>query len=191
MLGYLIERQLMITYLRKQLVKERETLTSVRHEASTDLLGSLPGFSHFQDRLAMEYRRAATTQQPLSLVMVVLKHVQTVSDPMEVAAAFSDAAKTLMHKLRGEDSIYLFGTGIFCIVLPGVTAENTCHIADRLTDGLQDVLGGSARFSFRIQSVNYPEHAKSARELEEAVRPFAPRRSGGAVAEADAVRTTD
>jgi GGDEF domain-containing protein len=175
MLGYLIDRQAMITHLRKQLLEEQETLTRVRHEASSDLLGSLPGFNHFQDRLAMEYRRAATTQQPLSLVMAVLRCVPTRSDPMEVSAAFGDAAKALMRKLRGEDSIYLFGTGVFCIVLPGVTAKNAYLIADRLTEGLQDASGVSARFSFQLQVVNYPEHAKSAREIEEAVRPFTPK----------------
>jgi GGDEF domain-containing protein len=178
-LGYLIDRQVMIANLRRQLARERETVIRIRHEESEDLLKTLPGFAHFQDRLAMEYRRAATTQQSLSLVLVVLKSARDLSDLVEVSTAFGDAAKALMRKLRGEDSIYLFNPGVFCIVLPGVTAKNAYLVADRLTEGLQDASGASGRFLFQIQVFNYPEHAKSAREIEEAVRPFVPKQSPG------------
>lgn len=174
-MGYLVDRQLMIRHLRRDLTKEQNEVVRIRHEASADLLGTLPGFAHFQDRLAMEYRRAASTQQPLSLVMAALKSSHFLPDSMEASTAYGDAAKALMRKLRGEDSIYLFSPGVFCIVLPGVTAKNAYLVANRLTEGLQDASGASNRFSFRIQVFNYPEHAKSARQLEEAVRPFIPK----------------
>ncbi len=132
----------------------------------------------------MEYRRAASTQQPLSLVMVVLKSAPNLSDAVETSTAFGDAAKALMRKLRGEDSIYSFSAGVFCIVLPAVTAANAYLVAGRLKDGLQDASGASSRFSFQVEVFNYPEHAKAARELEEAVRPFI---SKAALAEAASV----
>lgn len=179
LLGYLVDRHVMITNLRRQLMEEQRKVLQVRHEASSDLLSSLPDFAHFQDRLTMEYRRAATTQQSLSLVVVILKSSYTASDPMEVSAAFGDAAKALMRKLRGEDSIYLFSPGVFCIVLPGVTAKNAYLVASRLSEGLQDASGASSRFSFQVQVFNYPEHAKTAREMEEAVRPFIPKQYPG------------
>jgi hypothetical protein len=94
-----------------------------------------------------------------------------------------------MRKLRGEDSMYLFSPGVFCIVLPGVTAQNAYLIAGRLTEGLQDASGLYSRFSFRLQVFNYPEHAKSARQMEEAVRPFMPKHSAPALEETKAVPT--
>ena len=170
LLGYFVDRQ-----LRQQVVHEQETIMRIRYEASADLLSTLPDFVHFQDRLAMEYRRASSTRQPLSLVVVVLKSALSVSDTAEVEIIFGDAAKALMRKLRGEDSTYLFSPGVFCIVLPGVEAKNAYSVAGRLTEGLHDASGVSSRFSFELRVFNYPEHAKSAREIREAVRPFIPK----------------
>jgi uncharacterized membrane protein YbhN (UPF0104 family) len=72
LLTYLADRQVTIVHLHRRLAEEQATLTRVRREASTDLLATLPDFQHFQDRLAMEYRRAAAIEQPLSLVLAVL-----------------------------------------------------------------------------------------------------------------------
>lgn len=188
LLGYFVDRQLVVRHLRQQLAHEQKTIMRIRHEASADLLSTLPDFVHFQDRLAMEYRRASSTRQPLSLVVVVLKSALSVSDTAEVEIVFGDAAKALMRKLRGEDSIYLFSPGVFCIVLPGVEAKNAYSVAGRLTEGLHDASGVSSRFSFELRVFNYPEHAKSAREIQEAVRPFIPKSSPQAsAAEAEAV----
>ncbi len=180
-LAYLVDRQIVIAQLRKRLAEEQRLIIRVRHEASADLLATLPDFEHFQDRLTMEYRRAAATEQPLSLVMIVLKPSRTLSATIEVATAFGDAAKALVRKLRGEDSIYLFSPGVFCVVLPGVAADNAYRVANRLTEGLEDASGASSRFSFEVRAFNYPEHARSAREIEEAVRAFVPRRTTGAL----------
>lgn len=170
---YLLDRQLVIRQLRKRLVEEQRLKVRILEQAGADLLGSLPGFAHFQDRLAMEFRRAANMQQPLSLLMVSLKHSHGVSDPGGNAAAEGDAAKVLIRKLRGEDSIYLFHPGVFAIVLPGVRGTDANRVADRLQEGLTDAAGVSSRFVAEIRMINYPEHVSTARELEQmAVRCF-------------------
>ncbi|MGD0310792.1 MAG: hypothetical protein ABSC02_16075, partial [Acidobacteriota bacterium] len=56
--GYFMDRQLTIHKLRRQLVEEQNRMMQIRHGASAALLESLPGISHFQDRLSMEFRRA-------------------------------------------------------------------------------------------------------------------------------------
>ena len=190
LLGYLVDRQMMITHLRDQLVQEQEKVARARHEASADLLGTLPHFTDFQDRLAMEYRRASTTQQPLSLVMVVLEASPDFSHSNELSISFGDAAKALMRKLRDEDSMYIFRRGVFCLILPGVAAKDAYLVVGRLTEGLQDASGASSRFSFQIRIFNYPEHATSAREIEQAVRPFAPAEFPDSTAEETKPRPT-
>ncbi len=170
LVGYLIDRHIVISHLRRRITEEHELVIRIRHEASTDLLGTLPGLDHFRDRLAMEFRRASNTQQPLSLLIVELKTSREFSATSEFTTALGDAAKVVTRKLRGEDSIYLFAPGVFGIVLPGVNATNAYRVVDRLADGLHDASGASGRFSFNIRVLNYPEHAATAREIEEAVR---------------------
>jgi GGDEF domain-containing protein len=167
--GYLLDRQLTVRQLRKQLQEEQKHMQQIRHEASAQLLESLPGFSHFQDRMAMEFRRASSTQQPLSLLVVQLTAARRLSDRGEVATAFGDAAKALLHTLRREDSVYLFRAGLFGVLLPGVSAKDAYLVSERVADRVRAASGASERFSSDIQVVNYPEHVTTAREMEKAV----------------------
>ena len=45
-------------------------------------------------------------------------------------------------------------------------------MAARLSEGLHDAAGASGRFAAEVRVFNYPEHASTARELDEAVRYF-------------------
>jgi len=170
LVGYLVDRQLLISQLRKQVAEDQKQIRHVRLEASADMLGSLPGIDHFRDRLAMEHRRASSTQQPLSVLAVELTMARNFQEVGEAQTAYGDAAKALTRKLRGQDSIYHFAWGVFGIILPGVNGMSAYRIAERLKEGLHDSSGASSRFSSEVRVFNYPEHAATARELEEAIR---------------------
>ena len=172
--GYFLDRQLTIHQLRKQLVEDQNRMMQICREASAELLESLPGISHFQDRLAMEFRRASNTQQSLSLLVVQLKSSHELFDATEIATSFGDAAKALIHTLRREDSIYQFRSGVLGILLPNVSAAGAYRVSDRIADRLRAASGASERFSFDVHVVNYPEHVATAREMENAVVPFLP-----------------
>jgi len=171
LLGYLVDRQIMIRHLRRQVEEERRLNVRVRQTASTDLLQGLPGPGHFHDRLTMEHRRAVSTGQPLSLVLVKLTAAPGL-DAAEVSIAFGDAAKALLGKLRGDDSVFLVSPGTFCVLLPGVQQGNADRVAERLREGLQDAAGVSGRFAFSLQALSYPDDVQSAREMEEVISPF-------------------
>ena len=79
--GYFVDRQVVIRHLRAELENEKRQIAKIRREASADLLTMLPGLNNFCDRLAMEYRRASNTQQPLSLLAVELKPSRVFTDP--------------------------------------------------------------------------------------------------------------
>jgi GGDEF domain-containing protein len=164
--GYLLDRQLTIRRLRNQINEEQRRMAQARHEASADLLASLPGFSFFQDRLAMEFRRASNTQQPFSLIVVQLKQSRDLTDSRDIETALGDAAKALLRTLRREDSLYSLRASLFGILLPDLSTKDANHILDRAEERLQAAAGASERFSFEMRVVNYPEHAASARDME-------------------------
>ena len=167
---YLVNRQRVIRHLRRQVAEERNRNVFLRHKASTDLLGSLPNFSRFQDRLAMDFRRALNSGQPLSLVIARLASSGEFADETEIDTALGDAVTALLRRLRADDSIYQFQHGIFGILLPGTSAEEAQRISNRLGEALTDAAGTANRFTSGLQVLSYPEQAESARELEEAVR---------------------
>jgi GGDEF domain-containing protein len=176
LMAYLVNRQAKIAQARREIAEEQDETSRLRQAASANLLGSLPDLEHFHARLRMEYSRSLIGRQPLSLVVVALKSSATLASASEVFAAF---AASLIRKLRSDDAVYLFGPGVFCIMLPAVTSGNASSIANRLKEGLSQA-GAGGRFSFEVQVFNYPEQVKTVRDIEEAIRPFVPRESAPA-----------
>ncbi len=166
--GYLMDRRIVVQHLRRRLIEEQGRARQLLNQASADLLETLPGLEHFRDRLAMEFRRAERAQLPLSLVIASLKPCGHLILPGDVNTAYGDAAKTMIRKLRGEDSIYMLRPGVFCALLPAVSAPSGRRVADRLAEGLTDASGASDRFSFKLRVISFPEQAATARELERA-----------------------
>jgi GGDEF domain-containing protein len=166
MVAYLLNRQYIVHQLRENVVEQKTQIARLRQEASADLLGTLPGFSHFQDQLTMGFRRAAQIGEPLSLILVRLKPSPMFDSPPEVSVALGDAARVLLRKLRTDDSLYHLSSGAFAMVLPNTCGADMNQVASRVTEGLTDASGAGNSFSFDIQVVNYPEQVSTAYEIE-------------------------
>src|SRR2546428_5852568 len=100
--GYLLERQRTVRKLKEQILAELERNITLQHQASVDLLQTMPDQNHFWDRITMEYRRAMTMQRTLSLLLAKGKPAaaSAKADGLAVAMqndgsseAWSDAAK--------------------------------------------------------------------------------------------------
>jgi GGDEF domain-containing protein len=168
--GYYVDRQVVLRHLRAVLENEKRQIAELRREASADLLTALPGPNIFRDRLAMEHRRASNAEQPLSLLTAELKPARALTDPGEIEIAFGEAAKTLLRKLRSEDSIFLFSPGVFGIFLPAVDSFGAYSVRDHLLEELHDTTGVGNRLIFNVSVFNFPEHVATAREMEDSVR---------------------
>jgi GGDEF domain-containing protein len=173
-IGYLVDRQGMVRKLKQQLLEELERNIEISHQASVDVLQSIPDINHFWDRLTMEFRRAVATQKTLSLLLVNAKPaVKAVSAGGDESAAWGDAAKAMAKKLRPTDSIYRLGTNLFGVVLPETDRDNAQRVAFRLQESLQFV---RAKFggTYDINCHNYPEQVQSAHEMEDIVKSLLP-----------------
>jgi GGDEF domain-containing protein len=183
--AYLLNRQYVVHQLRKNLVEQKTEMVHLRQEASADLLGTLPAFSHFQDRLTMGFRRAVQTGEPLSLVLVRLKPSHMFDSPAEVSVALGDAARVLLRKLRTDDALYHLSSGAFAMVLPSTCGADMNQVASRVAEGLADASGASNRFTFDMQVVNYPEQVSTAYEMERIADSFSLQK-GSAAGKAEA-----
>jgi len=186
LLGYLVDRQIVVRRLRREIRQAEARYTELHRQVGKDLLETLAGMNHFQDRLMMEFRRAVNLRDTLSVMVVRLTPTANLINPAEVTAALGDAVKAITRKLRREDSLYHFAEGAFGIMLPGVSVQNARIVAARLAEGLNDVSGAVDRFTHDVKIFNYPQHAATASELENAVRALLPAElvSEPAVAEA-------
>ncbi|MGO9270202.1 MAG: hypothetical protein ACLQOO_08110 [Terriglobia bacterium] len=190
LIAYLVDRHIVVRHLRRQLTEALERNVALRRQAGADVLAALPGFNDFQDRIAMEFLRAANAREPLSIVVVLILPSAVVSGTEEAVSAFGDAGNALKRRLRPEDSIFfLVGSGAFVILLPGVSLAAARQSAGRLEEGLLDASGASNRFTAELQVINYPQHYHSVREIEAAVLCLVPERPDPATG--DGATTTD
>ena len=61
LVGYLFDRQITVRRLRNEIAQQNLKYTQLRLQAGRDLLNSLAGLNHFQDRLVMEFKREGTS----------------------------------------------------------------------------------------------------------------------------------
>lgn len=169
LVGYLTDRQMALQELRRRLLAEQSRNSTLLLQASVDLLGILPNFGHFQDRLSMEFRRATIGVQPLSFIVVSLVSAG-VLDKNGLATAYGDAVKCIIRRLRTEDSVYCLRDGVFSAILPGASSADANRVAGRLENGIREVAGAPPAFTFDLRVINYPNDARSAHEIENLVK---------------------
>ena len=102
---YLVNRQIIILHLRRQIAEAGKRAAETKIEASAELLNAIPNLSSFKDRLAMEYRPAAAADQVLSVLVITVILPEEVSSTQFAVSLLSDAATAISRKLRGEDSL--------------------------------------------------------------------------------------
>lgn len=166
--AYLLDRQRAFRNLKQELVSQVQKNAELQNRGNADLLHTIPGLSHFQDRLAMGYRRAAAMQQKLSVLVVKVAFTGSAEDAGGHTTALGDAARTIAHIMRPTDSMYLLDPAIFGLVLSDTDTMAANRLKAALDQSLR-LIGANNNFSYEIFVCNYPDHAKSAHELEEAV----------------------
>ena len=174
LVAYIIDRQVTIHRLRDQMALDRKRSSEALRQASADLLSTMPNFNTFEDRMTMEFRRAAAAELKLSVLVVSIKLRPAFSEPSLGMSALGDAAKAVSRKLREEDSIFILRSAFFGVILPGVGQADAKQISGRIAEGLSDAAGASDRFSFKIEAISYPEQTSSAHDLELVVSGWLP-----------------
>jgi GGDEF domain-containing protein len=174
LVAYIVDRQVTIGRLRKQIAADRIRASEALNRASADLLETLPNFNTFEDRLSMEFRRAVTAKLNLSVLVIAIKLRSDFLESNLALSALGDAAKAVSRRLRDEDSIYSLRQSFIGVILPGANQSAAKKVSTRLVEGLLDAAGASNRFSFDINSISYPEQTVSAHDLELAVCGFLP-----------------
>jgi GGDEF domain-containing protein len=181
-IGYLLDHQRTVRKLKQGLLAELERNIALQHQASVDLLQSMPDLNHFWDRLTMEFRRAMTMNKTLSLVLANTQLNSRSPKGSDPANLGSDTAKALSHKLRPTDSLHRLSPEVFGIVMPETDSMTAKKLAVRLQEELQAVRAAHGA-TFDLKIYNYPSDVRSAHELEDIVKSLLPEQQEWSVPE--------
>ncbi len=106
-----------------------------RHDSLTELLNRRA----MDELLREEARRAIRSNRPYSVLMVDADYFKTINDRFGHAAgdeALRHLAQILRSQMRDVDRVGRFGGEEFIILLPGTSATEALHAAERLRDAL-------------------------------------------------------
>lgn len=104
--------------------------------SSLDGLTAIANRRHFDEVLALEWRRAARGECPLALVMIDIDHFKDYNDAYghrrgdETLVAVAGALKESLH--RAGDFVARYGGEEFVVLLPGMEAESAARFAEAL-----------------------------------------------------------
>ena len=174
LVAYIVDRQVTIHRLRDQIAQDRKRSSEALRQASADLLSTMPNVNTFEDRLTMEFRRAAAADLTLSVLVISIKLHAAFTEPSLGMSALGDAAKAASGKLREQDSIFILRPSYFGVILPGVGQTAVQRVTSRIAEGLSDAAGVNDRFSYKIDAISYPEQTTSAHDLELVVSGWLP-----------------
>ncbi|HYF47950.1 MAG TPA: diguanylate cyclase, partial [Planctomycetota bacterium] len=140
---------------------------SLFNSAITDPLTGLLTHRHFQQELEQAVRRAARSEQPLSLLLLDLDHFKQLNDTCGHAAGntcLTSVAATLKEALRATDVIARFGGDEFEVLLPDTPQDAAARVAEKLREHI-----GALKFDVQITGTfgvaSYPQNALDASTL--------------------------
>jgi hypothetical protein len=175
LVGYLWDRQLTIRRLTNQVRTEQRRNNDLRLKASADVLNMIPGMRGFREQLLTHSLRAGAKLPVLSVAVVRLYLSGMISHKSDEQIAFADAAQVIHRRLRKGDSIWTLAPGVYGIILAGMDVSSALSFTSSVEMGLQDAAGVNTRFTSDIQLLSTGEHARSARDIEQAVAELLPR----------------
>ncbi len=119
LVAYIVDRQHTIHRLRGQMAIANKRASEALRQASADLLTTMPNVITFEDRLTMEFRRAATADLKLSVMVISVKLQGEFAEPSLGMSTLGDAARAVSRKLREQDSIFILRAAYFGVIIPG------------------------------------------------------------------------
>jgi len=115
---------------------ERERLISI------DQLTMIPNRRSFDERLPLEWERAARTKTSLSILMLDLDHFKRYNDKyghLNGDKVLQTAAEVFSRELkRPTDFIVRWGGEEFAIILPGTDIQGATYLAESIRKSLED-----------------------------------------------------
>ena len=158
-LVYMLQRQATVRRLKRSLYEALAKATEAEQTASLMAYGALPEVGQFRDSLAMEYRRASRTGDPLAILLLEL--------PGGTRTEVGRAASEIHSILRKGESLFRISDVRFGLILPDMKSEDALALGDQVKDRLELRLPSRPP---RMRVVGFPDEVKTLSELESRLR---------------------
>jgi hypothetical protein len=150
---YMLQRQATVRQLKRQLFEAQTAVTAAKREAIIQTFLTLPGKDQFLDTLAMDYRRASSSESHLAAGVFISPHASS--------ETLGRMAYLLRSMLRRGESLYRISDRALGVIFPEMKLSDVAPLAAHLWE-----LSGIPRNEQEMKITAYPEEASSLTELE-------------------------
>jgi GGDEF domain-containing protein len=152
-----LQRQSTVRQLKRQLFEAQTAVMAAKREAIVQTFLALPGKDQFLDTLAMDYRRAATSESHLAAGVFISPHASS--------EALGRMAYLLRSMLRRGESVYRMSDRALGVILPEMRLSDVASLAAQVWE-----LSGIPKNQQELNITAYPDEADSVTELERRLR---------------------
>lgn len=154
---YLFQKHAKVRQLKRQLFQAQESLAQLERNTAIQMFETLPSVTQFRDTLAMEYRRASTSEMNLSVVLFTA--------PNTTLEKLGQITRLLRSMLRQGESLYRISNNGFGVILPGMPLSHAAAFAAQV-----EPLCSMPKQEMVVRITAYPEDVSSLTELEGKLR---------------------
>jgi len=125
---YALDHKRMEEALRES--ERRYKILSIRDE-----LSALYNRRHFFEQIALEMKRVARYDSPLSLILLDIddfKHYNDTYGHLKGDAVLAGMGRVILNSIREIDSAYRYGGEEFIVVMPGTGERDAVNVAERI-----------------------------------------------------------
>ena len=156
-LVYLVQKQAKVRQLRRELFDAQADLAIAEREAAIESFQTLPTMNQFRDALAMEFRRATTSEVPLSVVLFKA-HFASLE-------RLGHMARCVRSLLRQGETLYRISDKAIGVILPGMNLSKGASFAAQA-----EALSGPFPENLEVNVTAYPDEASTLSALEANLR---------------------
>ena len=120
---------------KEEIANLQVNLEAIRAESLTDPLTGLGNRKHFDRTVSDAVRHAASSQQPLSLLMMDIDHFKSFNDNyghLTGDQVLRLVGMTLKQSIKGQDFTARYGGEEFAVVLPNTSLRQAITVADNI-----------------------------------------------------------
>lgn len=167
--GYVAETRSMLKKFRRKVLEERSVAEQFKEESIRESLLSFGAREHFEDCLAMQFKRAQASSTPFSIIVVEIKDLLETDKEFgyktgnEIICA---ATKVFREFITGNNTVFRYTPETYVCIIPSIDEKGTKSLKYQIKEKLSKInVAGVGEIDFKVTTVSYPNDTSSLHEL--------------------------
>lgn len=168
-IAYVLETRLMLKKLRKRIMEDRFVVEQIKEETVRESLLALVAREHYEDCLAMQYKRAQASSTSFSIIVIRINNLINIDNQLGYKTGnevICQITKIFREIVSGNNTVFRYAADIYTSIVSEIDIEATENLTRQLEHELSQItLPDGGKIDFTVIGTNYPHDTSSLHEL--------------------------